>query len=455
MPAQAVELRGRTGPRATHRTAALQIDGDGLEPSPSDFEPEEMPESTPAPARKPPQPRKPTTTPPKVRPQPPVVEPMWDTGPMPGHMMPGMHGPGMPGPGGPCSDGFCQECPPISRGLFCNGAWGSVEYLLWWRDARSTPPLVTTTSRVINQDVDAELGQANTHILLGDSQYREHLTPGGRIEAGYWLDACQSWGVGMRFAMLADDDLNYLAGSAVNPVLAVPFFNLDPAVNSQDTLLVAHPLDNTSGSIRVQGHNEVNMGDIYVRLVGAQSDRYRIDIIGGYMFSNIIDDLTLRTSTTSGQADINVRDHFRAKNQYHGGSIGLMGQFDRGPWSMNLMGKVGLTNAEQTVTIDGLTTIDGVSQGASGLYAQPSNSGTISRNRFAAIPELTANWVYKLGRANLSVGYSAVYWSDAALAGDQMNPLIDPTQTAARPPRQIVSDSYFVHGLNFGLAWQY
>lgn len=444
-PGEAVEFRGRPGTNATYRLAALQVDDEAEIPSPSDVEPEPMPEKKPA------QVRKPAPAKPKVRPQAAVAEPMWPGDMTPSPMMPGY----MQEQGGPCSDGYCAECPPIGRGLFCNGAWGSIEYVLWWRDSRSTPPLVTTTTQIVNQDVDGELGQANTRILLGEGQYTDHLQPGGRADLGYWLDPCQSWGVGLRFAILGDDDLNYIAGSATNSVLAVPFFNLDPAVNEQDTLVVAHPLDNTSGSIQVLGHNEVNLGDVYVRLIGAKSDRYRVDILGGYMFSNIMDDLTLRTSTTTGQTDIVVRDRFRAKNEYHGGSIGLLGQYDRGPWSVNLMGKVGLTNVEQTIIVDGLTTIDGTPQTLTGLFAQASNSGTIQRNRFAAIPEVTANWMYKLGRANLTVGYSAVYWSNTARAGDQMNPFIDPTQTAARPPRQIVSDNYFVHGLNFGLAWQY
>lgn len=442
----AAEFRGRTGTTQTYRLAALQLDEDEAEIlSPSDAEPEPMPETKPAPARKP------APAKPKTQSAPPVVVP-YDPGHMMGQGMPGyMH----PPVGGPCSDGDCEECPPIGRSLFCNGAWGSIEYVLWWRDARSTPPLVTTTTTIVNQDVDGELGQANTRILLGEGQYDDHLQPGGRVDLGYWLDPCQSWGVGLRLTVLGDDDLNYLAGSVTNPVLTVPFFNLDPTVNSQDTFVVAHPLDNTSGSIQVLGHNEVNLGDVYVRLVGAKTDSYRVDIIGGYMFSNIIDDLTLRTSTTSGQADIVVRDRFRAKNQYNGGSIGLLGQFDRGPWSVNLMGKCGLTNVEQTVSVDGLTSVNGTTQSLTGLFAQTSNIGTISRNQFAAIPELSANWVYKLGRANLSFGYSAVYWSNTVRAGDQMNPQIDPTQTNPRPPRQIISDNYFAHGFNFGLAWQY
>jgi hypothetical protein len=443
-PALAIELRGRSGSRVTHRLAALELEDGDLDPEQSepDSEPEEAPELKPAPA---PKPQKATSPPRGISP---MFDPSWDGGnPMPSQFM----------GGGPCSDGFCGECPVPGGGcgLCGNGSWGSVEYLLWWRDKRRTPPLVTTTTGIVNQNVDGELNQANTRILLGPSQYSDHLQPGGRLDLGYWLDPCQTWGVGMRFAILGDDNFNYLAGSAVNPVLTVPFFNLDPRVNAQDTLVVAHPLDNSTGSIQVLGHNEVNMGDVYLRLVGARTERYRVDLVGGYVFSNIMDDMTLRTQTTQGQTNVEVRDRFHVKNNYNGGSIGLMGQFERGQWTVNTLAKVGLTNVFQSVEVDGLTNVNGVPQTLTGLFAQTSNSGTISRNRFAAIPEFNCNWNYRMGRANLLVGYSLIYWSSAARAGDQMNPQIDPTQTAARPPQQIVSDNYFVHGLNFGVSWMY
>jgi hypothetical protein len=444
-PALGVEFRGGGRTRGTHRLAALQVDPgeDEIVPSPLD---DEMPaeEATepmaPAVKKKAASPaRKPVNqaAPPSM-----ITQSPWDHGVV--HEQ-----------GGPCSDGYCAECPPAGGACCRNGSWGSIEYLLWWRSARHTPPLVTTSTTSANVATDGELGQADTRILLDSSQFDDHLQPGGRVDIGFWMDPVQSWGIGLRFAVLGDDDLNYLAGSAVNPVLTVPFFNLDPTVNGQDTLVVAHPLDNSTGSIQVTGHNEVNMGDVYFRLVGAKTDRYRVDIIGGYMFSNILDDTTLRTQTSIGPTSVVVRDRFSAKNEYHGGSIGLMSNYDRGPWTVNLLAKVGLTNVTQTVTVDGLTSVNGVPQTLTGLFTQESNIGTITRDRFAAIPEVGANWVYRLGRANLSVGYSAVYWSNTARSGDQMNPLIDPTQTQARPPQRIVSDNYFAHGLNFGMAWGY
>src|SRR5687767_10832778 len=90
----AVELRGRSGTRATHRLAALQEEPEQLEtePSPSDVMPE--PQAAPAPKAAP------RTVQPVPRAMMPIAEPAWDADVI-----------GHPGPGGPCSDGFCEECP--------------------------------------------------------------------------------------------------------------------------------------------------------------------------------------------------------------------------------------------------------------------------------------------------------------------------------------------------------
>jgi hypothetical protein len=437
----AAELRRGGVTRATYRTAALQdneYQGDEFqEEMPADASPSDevrsAPAPTPAPARRSVQPATP-------RYQMPMAQPAWDADVIPSEA-------------DACGDGACYQ----DDGFGCYGTWGSLEYVLWWRKARSTPPLVTTTTTVVDQSIDGRLGQPNTRILLGEDQFRDHLQPGGRIDLGMWIDRSRTVGVGMRYTGLADDDLNYQTNSGVNSVLAVPFFNLDPTVNAEDTLLVAHPLDGTTGSINVTGHNETLLGDVYMRFIGARSGSYRVDVLGGYFFSSINEDLILQTSTTMGGTDINVRDRFRTKNNYQGASIGLSGQFDRGPWKVNALAKIAFTNVHQTSVVDGITTIGGTPQAPlSGLFAQPSNSGMRERDEFAVVPELGVNWVYRMGRGvDLSFGYTFVYWSEAMRAGQQINRRIDPSQTVAQPTQRLMAGDYWAQGLNFGVAWQY
>jgi hypothetical protein len=461
-PSTAAELRGRSGTRSPYRLAALQddefqesmpADEPSLEEAPAEeFREGEAPSAeTPADSA--------GTAPPSARPQPrrsappvhprsmlPPAESAWDADVI------STYDPA----DGSCSDGTCGAPYGDDGGFGCYGSWGSLEYVLWWRDKRNTPVLVTTTTSVAGQDVDAQLGQPDTRVLLGNDQFDDHLQPGGRFDLGMWVDPCKTTGIGLRYTGLAGDEFSYTTNSDTHPVLAVPFFNLDPAVDGQDTLLVAHPLDFTTGSITVTGRNETHLGDVYLRVGGARSGSYRIDVLGGYFFSSINEDLTLQSSTLSAGTEISVRDRFRTKNHYQGGSIGLQGEFDRGPWKVNVLAKVALANVEQTSIIDGLTRVGGSTQSLTGLFAQDSNRGTLERDEFAVVPELGLNWAYRIGcGAELTMGYSLVYWSETIRPGDQMNRRIDPSQTTAAPAQRLVSSDYWAQGVNFGLSWQY
>jgi hypothetical protein len=447
------ELRSSGGPRNPYRLAALQVD---------EFEEEMADEGTleepPPPASPPPSPRTAPKTPSRPPMPPPPPPPPVSNYAVPKSGMP-MSPPAWDADviapyGGPAAAEACYRGDP---GWGCSGTWGSVEYLLWWRKGRNIPPLVTTSTTVIDQDVDAELGRANTRILLGDNLSDARLTPGGRLDVGIWLDRCQTTGVGFRYAGLADDRLNYRTDSTVNPVLAVPFFNLDPLVNAEDTLLVAHPLDNTTGSIAVQGTNFTNLGDIYLRFPGAQACNYRIDVLAGYFFSRVNEDLVLQTATRIDGVDVLLRDSFRARNVYNGFSLGLLGEFERQAWKVNGLAKVAFTNVEQTSIIDGATVIGGQAQTpASGLFTQQSNIGTLTNSQFAVVPEFGINWAYRIGcNADVTFGYSFVYWSDVIRPGEQISRRIDPTQTAHQPAARLVQGDYWVQGINFGLAWRY
>ncbi len=65
-----------------------------------------------------------------------------------------------------------------------------------------------------------------------------------------------------------------------------------------------------------------------------------------------------------------------------------------------------------------------------GIFAQSTNAGWHSRNRFAVVPEGTITAGYNLtGWARLTVGYSLIYLSSVARPGDQLNRDINTTLT--------------------------
>jgi hypothetical protein len=75
------------------------------------------------------------------------------------------------------------------------------------------------------------------------------------------------------------------------------------------------------------------------------------------------------------------------------------------------------------------------------------------------IPELGINLGYDLTpRLRATVGYSLIYWSHVARAGDQVNTDLNPNEfqstswTGAAIPREtFVVNDYWIQGLNVGL----
>ncbi len=135
--------------------------------------------------------------------------------------------------------------------------------------------------------------------------------------------------------------------------------------------------------------------------------------------------------------------------------------FRRGRFTVGSLVKVGFGNMSQEVAIRGsTTTVDGgtqqVTTTAAGVLAQGSNSGVYTRDRFGFIPELGVKLGYDL-RSNVkfTVGYTFLYWSDVAMAGDQINPTVDLLQNSNNPSFTFRETGYWMQGVDLGLSFSY
>jgi hypothetical protein len=147
-------------------------------------------------------------------------------------------------------------------------------------------------------------------------------------------------------------------------------------------------------------------------------------------------------------------DSFRARSEFHGLTLGLKYVGDLGPWSLSLLGKVGLGNMHQSVTIDGhsVITVPNVPPAnfAQGLLAQPSNMGAYVQDRFGVVPEARIVLTYNFSpRLSVGVGYNFMYWNSVAYAGDQINTRVDVTQTLPDPSFDFQERDSFVHAVTF------
>lgn len=338
-------------------------------------------------------------------------------------------------------------------------AWANFDALLWWGKGRSTPPLVTGGA-------DGVLPAAP--VLFGDGPVGNAIAGGARADFGFWFDESETLGMGAKIWGLQGDSDGYYATSPTgDPVLARPFYNV--VLDQEDALLVASP-GLIVGNINVATSSSVWSGEAYLRTAILAGRGYNLDLIGGYHFLRLDDELSIYSNSASidpGGAVpvgtiINVLDEFDARNEFHGGAIGVAGEIRRGRWSLNALAKLSVGNMRQSVRINGYQSIEAPgSPSASwpgGLLAQPTNMGTYDRDITAWIPELNLTAGYDLFRwMRLTIGYNALWMSNVALSGDQIdrgvnttqfhgNPLIGP----ARPAFALRDTEYWLQGLTLG-----
>jgi hypothetical protein len=359
----------------------------------------------------------------------------------------------------------CPNC--CSNAGSCTTGYARVEYLMWWSNGRSTPPLATTSPAGTVQADAGVLDDPDTSVLFG-GDYGEGLRNGGRVTVGHSLGGNGEFSVNGRFFGLQDSTASFFADSAAgDPILARPFFNT--TLVQQDALLVAFPGITSPGSIGIQAHNDVLGADVYLRNIFWWDGSKRVDFLVGYQFSRIDDSIFIDSDFTSVDplsanpvgTTFSVSDSFRTQNEFHGGQIGAITEWQRGRAWFELLTKVAVGNMRQRAIVSGETvrtepfavpTVDG-----SGLLVQGTNAGDRQRDQFSFIPEIGFTVGYQVSsRLSLTMGYSFIYWNDVLLAGNQIDPRLNLTQNPgpivgpAQPEFVFNDNDFWVQGLSFG-----
>lgn len=353
---------------------------------------------------------------------------------------------------------------PWGYGDDCHVGAARLEYLMWFSRGRGTPPLVTTSPQNTPQTLAGVLPAA--HVLSGNEPFGTDMRSGARITLGRLLADERTWLEG-RFWGVEDSTDRFSANSNGNPILARPFFNTTLGI--EDALLLAYPGITTNGSVNVLSKNDMFAADAWFRRTWSDDGCTRIDFLAGYQFARIDDFVGVSSLTRSidplAGVPINSlignTDNFTTQNQFHGAQVGFMLDRRKGVWSLEVLGKVGLGNMHQRLVINGNTSITVPNLPAvtapGGLLTQPSNIGTYTRNQFAAIPELNINLCYNLSPSwKIIGGYTFIYFSDVALAGDQIDRSVNLSQNPGPPvgplaplPHFTRSD-FLIQGISLG-----
>jgi hypothetical protein len=345
------------------------------------------------------------------------------------------------------------------------------EYLLWWIKTDNTPPLVTTS---LPQD-NGFLGAPSTRVLLGGTDLHDNPHSGARVTADYWFDDCHDLGLDLSGFVLPRRSAHFEANSAFFPLLARPFFNLN--TNMEFAQIVTAPGVST-GNITVESSSELWGAEANLRCNLVCGCNFHADAFAGFRYLHLDEDLTIQeniqalpTAPEFPGSRINVTDRFATTNQFYGGQVGVISEFNRGRWFLDLRGQVALGDTRQQINIAGSQTIvmpnGNVLTANAGALALASNSGRFTQDRFSVVPEVGINLGYQLTqRLRAYIGYDFLYWSSVVRPGEQIDRVIDVTQVPNfpvgampvgqnRPAVLFKTSDFWTQGINFGLEFRY
>lgn len=368
-----------------------------------------------------------------------------------------------------CPDMGCYSCPPpksFRRAACCGGeAWGSFETLVWFPQNRETPPIITGADAGF-----APLpGNPGYQVLFGGER-EEGVNIGFRVDGGHYFGPGNLVGIGARATLLLSESDEYNVSSTGNPSIGRYF--IDPRIAPQ----VLNRVDNAvpialqgvfTGAARVRTDFDYFGSEFYARLVLDRGSNGQTDFLGGYTGARLEDTLLVESVTQSLIDTTGILDLFETRNRFHGGHVGLETKLKGRWWQLSSTAKVHMGNMNQYVrrvgarqTLPGVVGISAFPNAAFPVDQQgvlnTTNLGIYQRDVFTFAPEVNLKLAVKLHScATMSVGYTFIHWGDVALAGDQIDKVVDPLGALIVPPFEIQDRGYWLQGIDCGLTLNY
>ena len=190
-----------------------------------------------------------------------------------------------------------------------------------------------------------------------------------------------------------------------------------------------------------------------------------------------------------GPAVVQIRDQFRATNQFNGLVVGLKSEARYGMFTASTYAKVGIGEMHERMEIfggssfydptgrSGVTTTNqsvfnsatggGAGAAVGGVLANSGNIGTFVHDRFTVIPQAGTNIGIALTRRLTGyIGVSVLYFPDVVRPGYLVNPVVSSASIpfsasygaagAANNPNFLIHEvDHWLGGVNFGMKFSY
>jgi hypothetical protein len=365
--------------------------------------------------------------------------------------------------------------------------YGGAECLLWWfKENPVRVPLLTTTSDPDAMPV-AAIDDPNTRVLLGNHDLSTGVHAGARFTAGYWLDERQQIAVeGSYFFLNKQTTVRTLAstGDPNSPILAVPFADQDAGI--ENSFVIASP-GSFAGSATLSLNSRLQGAEVQCAVQAFDGNRLHIQVLAGFRYLDLTESLSYATAST-GLSDPNTDlilttvDQFDMRNQFYGFQVGTRADYRLGNLEISASAKLALGDMSQTANFNGRAATNfftGPAGGpftgvppehlrGGGIFVQPSNRGSASRDQIAFAPEFGVNVAYQLTpHLRVFAGYDFLYLSNVIRPGEQIDRGINVSQTVqkvltgiattpgSRPAVTLTGSDFWAQGINMGLEFRY
>jgi hypothetical protein len=359
--------------------------------------------------------------------------------------------------GSDCGDGPCDdECNPATEWLRMFQRRDQLEfrgeYIAWWTKDTTYPPLVST----------GILNAAGTEILYSGNDGNRSVHSGARFDLCYWFTPCREAAFDLTYTFLGNTT-NTFHQSAQFTDLFNPFFNVPTTGSAGQSGYRIGSAGTDNSTVDVRNTQDLNLLDAVVRCGVLRRCNQNVDFLFGYRYGQFGERLDIDSVNAISEQPISKTDIFDAKNTFNGFELGFVSTNRYCRWSLDTLAKMALGNTHSRVIVAGQT-LAGGQPSDGGVYALPSNSGTVERDTFSVIPEVGLTLGYDLTcHLKATFGYTIVYWSGVMRPADQIDTTINGDRIppgaagggAPLPQSQSVTTDFWAQGFNIGLDYRY
>ena len=298
------------------------------------------------------------------------------------------------------------------------------------------------------------VGSLNGPVAFGDTGLSSPFRAGLGLTGGFWLDAEHHHGIDASFDYLSPGTSNTLLVSGASTLVL-------PTAGGGSYPLSTPPA--SAGAYQYGITTRFAAADVNFRENLWCSDAGRLDALVGYRYGHLGEESSIYGKRFGPVGEIErFRDDISATNEFHGGQIGIAGEYRMGGWYLNGFGKIAFGTVFTDTEANGKFRVNGVVM-PYGYYSRPGESGARSYTRFGVMPTTGLT----LGRqitnhARVFVSYNFLYMTNLVRGSDVVdttppvtgsNPFQVNPATPAR--RDSTTSDLWVQTLNLGLEWRF